>query len=137
MNPHDLADRIEQSPNLRKLRAKLIDELQFRMDASAQFDPMLVIMLISLVVQVIIHCREQRADCELVQDIRDIRTLPPRRLMRLRRRANALWRVHSGCSNAPKIAAADGNPLLTALYELGENADEETIREIIQLAQEG
>ena len=134
MNPHELADRIEQSPNLRKLRAKLIDELQFRMDASAQFDPMLVIMLISLVVQVIIHCREQRADCELVQDIRDIRTLPPRRLMRLRRRANALWRAHS---NAPKTTAADGNPLLTALYELGENADEETIREIIQLAQEG
>ena len=133
MDANELAERIEQSSRLRKLRAKLMDEVQFRVDAPAQFDPMLIIMIISIIVQIVIHCREKRSTEEIVQDIRDIRALPPRRLIRLRRRLNALWRNHE---DRFTLSSGDVNPLLTAVYEIGENSDTETLEELVALADE-
>ncbi|NDC55417.1 MAG: hypothetical protein EBZ69_01080 [Alphaproteobacteria bacterium] len=133
MDLHELAERVEKSARLRKLRAKFIDELQFRSDVNAQFDPMLIIMIISILVQVIIHCRENRTRAQLAQDIREIRELPARRLIRLRRRLNNLWREHGVQTDD---AAADGNPLLTAVYEIAENMDIGTIKELVDLAED-
>jgi hypothetical protein len=133
MDANELAERVEQSSRLRKLRAKLMDEVQFRVDAPAQFDPMLIIMIISIIVQVVIHCREKRSTEEIVQDIRDIRALPPRRLIRLRRRLNTLWRNHE---DRFTLSSGDVNPLLTAVYEIGENFDIETLEELVALADE-
>lgn len=133
MELSELAERIEQSPKLKKLQKKLLSELQFRADNSVKFDPITIIMIVSIIVQVIIHCREQRKDDKLVQDIRDIRALPARRLIRLRRRMNALWRDQGGEKTSSR---ADGNPILTALYEVAENADDATIKELIALAKE-
>ena len=133
MDINQLSERIEQSARLRKLRAKLTDEIQFRVDTASQFDPMLVIMLISIIVQVVIHCREKRSTDDIIQDMRDIRALPPRRLMRLRRRLNALW--HSN-EERFQVSSGDVNPLLTAVYEIGETSDTETLKELIDLADE-
>lgn len=131
MDLNALADRVEQSARLRKLRAKFIDELQFRADVNAQFDPMLIIMLISIVVQIMIHCRETRTPAKLAKDIREIRALPARRLVRLRRRLNALAREHGIESSND-----DSNPLLTAVYEVAENADIGTIKELVELTKD-
>lgn len=132
MDLKELADRVERSPKLRKLQKKLLEEIEFRADNSAQFDPVTIIMIISIVVQVIIHCRENRSDAKLFQDIRDIRALPARRLIRLRRRMNALWREQGGKT----YKSTDSNPLLAALYEVSENTDETTLKELLKLADE-
>lgn len=133
MDLHELSERVEKSAKLRKLRAKFIDELQFRTDVSTQFDPMLIIMIISILVQVMIHCRENRTRAQLAQDIREIRELPARRLIRLRRRLNNLWREHGTPSDN---VAADSNPLLTAVYEVAENIDIGTLKELVELAED-
>ena len=133
MTQKELEARINASPKLRELRDRLLGEVQFRADASVGFDPVTIIMIISIVVQVIIHCRENRNKDELVQDIQDIRALPARRLIRLRRRLNTLWRH---CCADQQSYTGEYNPMLTAVYEIGENSDVATIRELIDLAHE-
>jgi hypothetical protein len=133
MTQKELEARINASPKLRDLRDRLLGEVQFRADASVGLDPVTIIMIISIVVQVIIHCRENRNKDELVQDIQDIRALPARRLIRLRRRLNTLWR---NCCADQQSYTGEYNPMLTAVYEIGENSDVATIRELIDLAHE-
>jgi hypothetical protein len=133
MTQKELEARINASPKLRELRDRLLGEVQFRADASVGFDPVTIIMIISIVVQVIIHCRENRNKDELVQDIQDIRALPARRLIRLRRRLNTLWRH---CCADQQSHTGEYNPMLTAVYEIGENSDVATIRELVDLAHE-
>lgn len=133
MTNDELAKRIESSPRLKKLQTRLLEEVSFRCDNSVQLDPVTIVMIISIIVQVIIHCRQSRQPEELVQDIRDVRNLSPRRLMRLRRRLNAAW--HNCCADY-QTSTGDVNPFLTAVYEIGENSDDETIMELIELAQE-
>ena len=133
MNEGALADRIKASPALSALHDDIAKELAFHSENNVQFDPITIIMIISIVVQVIIHCRNKRSDEQIAQDIREIRTLPPRQLMRLRRRLNKLWREQCGGANASPTAV---NPLVTALYEVSERADDETINELFHLARE-
>lgn len=133
MNEGALADRIKASPALSALHDDIAKELAFHSENNVQFDPITIIMIISIVVQVIIHCRNKRSDEQIAQDIREIRTLPPRQLMRLRRRLNKLWREQCGGANASPTAV---NPLVTALYEVSERADDETINELFHLVRE-
>lgn len=128
-----LADRIKASPELSTLHDDIAKELAFHSTGSVQFDPITIIMIISIMVQVIIHCRSKRSDEQIAQDIRDIRTISPRQLIRLRRRLNRLWREQCGGATAPATAT---NPLITALYEISDRADNETIKELLKLARE-
>lgn len=132
MNDHDLQSRIESSPRLKAFGNQLLSSVTFHADAPAKFDPILVVMVISIIVQVVIHCREKRTPAELIQDIRDIRTMPPRRLMRLRRRMNALWRDMAQDTNWD---SKQPNPILTALYDLSESTDDATLAELVALAE--
>lgn len=132
MTNEDLQRRIDASPALQDLRDKLSAELVFRSDPSVEFAPLLVISIISICVQLFIYCNPKKPE-ELKQSIRDIRSLPPRKLIRLRRRANALWR--ESCGNAHRNSK-DPNPILTVLYEMGETADDATLDELIKIAQE-
>ena len=132
MDAHDIQKRVEASPALRNLKDKLSEELSFRSDASAQFDPFTIIMIISICVQLFIYCKNRR-DEEIKQDVRDIRSLPPRRLIRLRRRANALWR---NCCADQQYDPKQPNPILTALYEISETADDAALTELIAMARE-
>lgn len=81
----DYSTQIASDARLKSIEEKLASDLATRADNGAQFDPMLIIMLISIAVQIIIHCREQRADDVVRHSIKDIKTLPLRRLFRLRR----------------------------------------------------
>lgn len=132
MNAHDIQKRVEASPALRDLRDKLSEELSFCSDASVQFDPFLIITIISLCVQLFVYCKN-RKDEDIKQDVRDIRSLPPRRLVRLRRRANTLWR---DCCADQQYDSNQPNPILTVLYEISETADDAALDELIGMARE-
>jgi hypothetical protein len=127
----ELAQRIQASPALRKLCDDLTVETQFHAEPSVQFDPLTVIAVISVIVQVLIYCREKRSDSEIIHDIKNIRTVPPRKLMRLRRRLNSLWR---DCCAEQQYNARGANPVMAAVFELGEKADGEALRELLALA---
>lgn len=131
MTDVDLQKRVEASPELRKLCAGLSDAVQFHADNSVQFDPFLVVAIIGIIVNIIIHCREKNAE-DIKTDIRNIRTIPPRKLLRLRRRINTLWRKQCGDST---VAAAQ-NPVLAALYEISELATDEQLDALLALAKE-
>lgn len=129
MTNDDLQRRIESSPELQKLCARLTDAVHFHADASVQFDPLLVVSIISVIVNVLIACRD-KSTAELKEDIRNIRTIPLRKLIRLRRQLNTLWQkqgISAGTANAPT------NPILTALYEFGELADDEQLDALLSL----
>lgn len=129
----ELADRIQASPELTALCDDIAKELAFHSAVHVQFDPITIITIISIIVQVIIYCRDRRSDEQIAQDIRDLRTIPPRKLMRLRRRLNILWREKCG---GEQFGSTVTNPLLIALYEISDNADDNTVLELIQLAKE-
>lgn len=131
MTERELSDRIKASPALSNLCDEIAQEVTFHADNNVQFDPITIVMIISIVVQIIIHCRNNRDDSQIVQDIRDIRTLPPRQLIRLRRKLNKLWREKGGDNAA---ATTYGNPFLTALYEIGERADDDALQALLQIA---
>lgn len=132
MSDHDLQNQIEASPALKSAANQLREEVTFRADKSVQFDPILIVMIISIIVQIVIHCRKNRHDDDLRNDIRDIRTLPHRKLLRLKRRLNVLWRKHGA-----DRSATPGNPLLDAVYEMADKADDDALDEIFRLAREG
>lgn len=131
MTLEDLQRRVEASPELQKLCTRLSDTVQFHAANSVQFDPLLVISIISVIVNVIIYCRERNKE-DIKTDIRNIRTIPPRKLMRLRRRMNALWRKQCGDSTV----ASNQNPVLAALYEISELATDEQLDALLELAKE-
>jgi hypothetical protein len=130
VNTDDLQHRIESSAALKRAAGQLRDEVAFRADKSVEFDPMLIIMIVSIIVQLIIHCRETNTSDEVRQNIRDLRALPVRRLLRLRRKLNTLWREKCRGSEVQP-----DNPLLAAVYELSETADDAAIDEIMRLAE--
>lgn len=130
MNIDDLKHRIESSAALRHAAGQLRDEVAFRADKSVEFDPMLIIMIISIIVQVVIYCRENNTADEVRQNMRDLRAMPVRRLLRLRRKLNMLWREKCRGSEIQP-----DNPLLAAVYELSETADDAAIDEILRLAE--
>ena len=132
MDAHVIQKRVDASPALRNLKDKLSEELSFRSDASVQFDPFLIITIISLCVQLFIYCKN-RKDEDIKQDVRDIRSLSPRQLIRLRRKANALWR---DCCSDQQYDRNQPNPIVTALYEISETADDAALDELIALARE-
>jgi len=127
-----LIARIESSQVLRRARESLLSELSFRADGLARFDPMLILMAISIIVQVIIACRNRNSDAKIVNWLRNARTLPRLRTIRLRRKLDALWQETCGKPDCGK------NVLFDALLDASENASDEELSEILQLAaQEG
>lgn len=131
MNETDLQERVENSPVLSHLRNQLQSEIGFRMDKSIEFSPLLVISIISVCIQVIAYCREHRNADEVRKDLRELRSLPVRQTLRLRRKLNAMWR--NTCSDNPLFSL--NNPLLDAVYELSDSADDAAIDELLWLAE--
>lgn len=130
MTIEDLQERIENSPALTRLRNRLQDEIVFRAPQGYAFNPLLVISVISIIVQVVIHCREKRPSAELRLDMRDLRNLGPVRIVRLRRKLNELWRA-----NCPVELLQSENPLVEAVYDLSDEADDETVDELLWLGE--
>lgn len=131
MDADRLQARIEAAPALQRLHGKLQDALQFHAEGAAQLDPILIMMIISTLVQIIIYCRQTRNDADIAATIRELRTVPPRKLLRLRRQLRQTW--HEYCQQRD-MPAAPRNPILPAIYELSEDLDEADIVEFLQLA---
>lgn len=129
MTPEDLQERIENSPALTRLRNRLQDEIAFRSPQGYAFSPLLVISVISIIVQIVIHCQEQRDTADIRMDMRDLRNLGPVATLRLRRKLNKLWR-----ENCPVDLIQSENPLLEAVYDLSDSADDEELDELLWLS---
>ena len=122
--------RINAAPALRRLQAKLQNTLQFHADGPAQLDPILVMMIISTLVQIIIYCSKKQSDADIIATVRDLRTVPPRKLIRVRRQLKKTWGEYR--AQRPQ-SAAQKNPILPAIYELSEELDDSDIREFLAL----
>lgn len=90
MNAEELQNRIESSPGLRRVKTDLVDEIAFRADDSTRFDPMTILMIISIIIQVISYCRKRNTDEAIIDAIRNAKTLPRRKTILLRRRLGEL-----------------------------------------------
>lgn len=130
MTDEDLQDRIKNSPPLRALQNQLQSEIVFRAPKEATFDPILVVTIISIIVQVIIHCRKSQDEPAVRAAMRDFRALPFRQQFRLRRELRKLWR-----ENCPAGGDVDDNPLIEAVYQLSDSADDAAIDELLWLAE--
>lgn len=85
-------------------------------------------MAISIVVQVILACRNKNSDAQLIDDLRNARTLPRWRVLNMRRKLNALWADY--CSGED----CDKHILYDVLLDMAENASDVEIDEILKLA---
>jgi hypothetical protein len=131
MTTTDLQKRIEESPALSRLREQLTAELSAESGGAATFSLLLAITVISIIVQVIIHCREQQSEAELLASVKQATKLPPRKRMRLKRRLNQLWRDE--CLRSGQEPTRD-NPLLAAVYRVADKLDETAAQELVNLA---
>lgn len=124
----ELIGQIAANDKLAGLREKLSDELTFRAGGDVQFNPMLILMAISIIVQVILACRNKNSDEQLVDDLRNARTLPRWRVLQMRRKLNALWSDYCEGEDCEKHILYD------ALLDIAENASDDEIAEILKLA---
>lgn len=131
MTPEEIQDRIELSPALALLRNKLQSEIEFNSAPWAEFSPFLVLSVISVIIQVIQYCNEKRDTADVRLDIRDLRNLGPLKTAMLRRRLNALWR--ESCHGDEMLESK--NPLLEAVYNLSDSADDETVDALLRLGE--
>lgn len=132
MSDNDLIARIESSSVLRRARETLLSEVSFRADKSARLDPMTILMIISIAVQVIAFCKKRNSDEKICGWIRSARSLPRLRTIRLRRMVDKVWEQQ--CGDNPE--ECKNNAFFDALLDYGENATAEELQEIFRMAAE-
>ncbi len=124
---------VDLSPILTKLKLKLQKELEFHSDGSYQIGVLIIIGIISLVIQIVVACRKDKtARAEMAGYLRDLRSLPKRKTIRLRRQLLILW--HENKSTVTSVDSSSENPLLMALYKVSDELDNEDADEIIRVA---
>lgn len=128
-----LQRKIAQSEPL----SRVADQLQTALASHAAkaglatFDPMLVIMVISVILQVIYLCRQRNADALTVLSVRELPSTDGRRTLRLRRRLNKVWKTYCTQHNLDSTAE---NPLIPAALALSTSAADEDIQALLQAA---
>lgn len=127
MTEEELTSRIESSPDLRRVRAALIDEVAFRADGLARLDPLTILTIISVIIQVISYCRTRNSEETVVAYIQNARTLPRRKTILLRRRLSNLLQDYDLQLESPQ-------PVYDAIMDMAEGATSNEIDEIMQLA---
>lgn len=128
----DLIAKIESSPVLRQVSENLFSEVSFRAGKSARFAIITILTVISIVVQVIALCQKRNSRDAIVDWIKNARTLPRLRTIRLRRKLDALWQEHCGGDDEE----CKNNAFFAAVMDMSENATDEEINEILRLADE-
>lgn len=127
-----LRARLEDSPTLRELHQQLEQEVGFRAAPSVEFNPLLIISIISLTIQVIQWCQARNtSNDEIRAKMRDLSSVPYRQMMRFRRKLNELWRQQTG------TAPGKTNPLIDAVFTLSDSASDEALDELLWLADRG
>jgi hypothetical protein len=130
MTNEEMQKRIEASPALRELRDDLSSELSNNIDGQPQIAIILIIAMISLIVQIMTYCKN-KPKADVRQDVRNIRSLRPRQVMRLTRRANKLWGDY--CEEN-KLPATGSNPVLASLYSVAEKGSDAALDELLSIA---
>jgi hypothetical protein len=129
MTADDLKNRIESSTDLRRVRDALTDEVAFRAADSTRLDPITILTIISIVIQIVVHCREKNPDEEIVDLIRNSRTIPRRKTILLRRKLREYARDNN-------ISDDNVQNIYDAIMDMGENATDSEITEIMQISRE-
>ena len=132
MTDAELLRRIELSPKLEGLRAKLYDEVNFRAPISAQFDPILILTLVSVMLQAIAFCHERNNPKELFADLRSARMIHNSRQRRVRR---ALRRFCQDRTDLPYGSRFD-TTIYESVVDLIESATDDELQEIIAISKE-
>lgn len=127
MTEEELKSRIESSPDLRRVRAALIDEVAFRADGLSRLDPLTILTIISVIIQVVAYCRERNSEETVVEYIQNARTLPRRKTILLRRRLSNLLQDYDLQLESPQ-------PIYDAIMDMAEGASSNEIDEIMQLS---
>lgn len=124
--------QLASDPQLLALRESLQEELDFFAEPQVQFDPITILTIISIAIQLIIYCRERRNPEAIAADIKTLKTLPTRKLLRLRRRLNVLWRE---CGGEDATSRRLPNPIMTAVLELSEKLDDAQILALFKFSE--
>ena len=130
MDNAELQKRIDASPELQQLTAKFSDVLSFHNNDVYGIDPFLLLTAIGIIINILLHCKERKPEL-LKRNIRNIRTLSRFRLRRLRRELSTLW-----CGADPSASMRGDNPLLSAVYEVGELATDEELDALLAVVKE-
>jgi hypothetical protein len=131
-----LQRKVAQSEPLSRVADQLQHELASHAVKAgiATFDPMLVIMVISVILQIIYLCRQRNADAALtVLAVREVPMLDGRRTLRLRRRLNKVWKDYCRAHN---LEPTKENPLVAAALSLSANAADADIQALLLAAEE-
>lgn len=131
MTNEELQTRVASSAALTALRDQIAAEMATKTENKYSFDPFLILAIISVMVQVIKYCQENRSAEEIAADIKNVRSLRPRQLMRFKRRSNVLWKEYCAANG---LDAGTPNPIPDAVYALGASADTAAVQELIALA---
>jgi hypothetical protein len=125
-------DALENSSVLQTAANQLSAELAGRVN-KYKFDPLLIISIVGIIINVIIHCRDEKSDDDLYDTITDIEQIPPRKVMRLRRQLNKLWREHHPA--APRLIRRE-NPYTLAVYQTARQLPRRTFNKLIAVAKQ-
>lgn len=132
MNTAELQTRVESSAELSAVRDRVANALSVKSGNQYAFDPLTIIAIISVIVQVIQYCVSLRNPDDVAADMKKVHELPPRKLMRFKRRSNVLWKKY--CSDHG-LDANTPNPIPDAVYSLGGQINDSEIAAFITLAQ--
>lgn len=125
-----LQAKIDNSPGLKNLQQNLSADLMSTEERNDYgIDPFTILFIISVILQVISMCRQSRTDADVELDMANAAVLPPRKLMRLKRRLNVLWNKHCEQNG---IQPGKVNPFFTAAVQAVKNCQRADISDIVQ-----
>ena len=125
-----LREKIDSSPGLKNFEKNLANCLMTQEEQNGYgIDPLTVLFVISVILQVINICLRTRSAADVELDIRNASMLPPRKLMRVKRRLNVLWAKH--CQERG-VEPGKTNPFFTAVLDVTRQAKQNDILDIVQ-----
>jgi len=128
-----LRKKIDNSPGLKSLENRLSANLtQQGGQNNYGIDPLTILFIISIIVQVISLCLRNRERAEVELDVQNAALLPPRKLMRLKRRLNVLWADHC---KARGIDPGKTNPFFSAAVSAVRDCPQQEVVDIVQAAE--
>lgn len=131
----ELRQKVKDSPNLSRVEQRLQEELTRLTDADriGFIDPITIIMIISVIIQVLHYCRNKnkRDAADLIADVHAADKLPLRRTIVLRRRMRKLWAEYCRQHNIEETA---DNPFLAAALAVAPTLDAGTVQEFVALS---
>lgn len=127
-----LREKIDNSPGLKAFEKNLTSSLMTQEEQNGYgIDPLTILFIISIVLQVISLCLRNRTQAEVELDLRNSGLLPPRKLMRLKRRLNVLWAKHC---EAQGIEPGKNNPFFAAAINACRQCQQNDFADIIHAA---